>query len=212
MHPVTTATNISGPAAALWAHVVSDLTAVRCAKCANVLPRSAFHQDLSAKNGLRCYCKTCANTLSLKFYHTCPTAKIHNKLNKRKNKETARKWSLNKYKTDPQFRLRKLIRNRIRQSLKQNGKSEPTMKLLGCSIDFLRQHLESQFKSGMTWENQGKIWHIDHIKPCASFDLTQPEQQRICFHFSNLQPLFAEDNLKKGAKLDYHADDNSQRI
>jgi hypothetical protein len=53
----------------------------------------------------------------------------------------------------------------------------------------------------MTWENYGPVWHVDHIRPCASFDLTDPAQQRECFHFSNLQPLFAAENLAKGDKI-----------
>ena len=61
-------------------------------------------------------------------------------------------------------------------------------------------HLEAQFKPGMTWDNYGlKGWHVDHIRPCASFDLRDPEQQRRCFHYTNLQPLWAEENLKKGS-------------
>jgi len=74
--------------------------------------------------------------------------------------------------------------------------------LVGASIESVRAHLEQQFKPGMTWANYGKIgWHIDHIKPCASFDLSDPNQQKACFHYSNLQPLWALDNLSKGAKL-----------
>ena len=64
------------------------------------------------------------------------------------------------------------------------------------------KHIEKQFKPGMSWAKMSEI-HIDHIKPCVSFDLTDPEQQRKCFHFSNLQPLWAIDNLKKGARLDF---------
>ena len=75
------------------------------------------------------------------------------------------------------------------------------MELLGCSIEKLWEHLESKFQPGMTRENHGK-WHIDHIRPCISFNLTDLEQQKICFHYTNLQPLWAEDNLKKGAKYD----------
>ena len=73
------------------------------------------------------------------------------------------------------------------------------MKLLGCTIEELWQHLEKQFQLGMTKENYGK-WHVDHRKACAKFDLTDPEQQRECFHWSNLQPLWAIDNIKKGAR------------
>lgn len=69
----------------------------------------------------------------------------------------------------------------------------------GCSVDDLILHIESIFLDGMTWDNHGK-WHIDHIKPCCAFDLTDPKQQRDCFHYSNLQPLWAVDNLKKSGK------------
>lgn len=73
------------------------------------------------------------------------------------------------------------------------------MELIGCPMVWLEAHLESLFAPCMTWGNHGKVWHIDHIKPCAKFDLTDPEQQRICFHWTNLQPLFAADNIRKGA-------------
>jgi hypothetical protein len=68
----------------------------------------------------------------------------------------------------------------------------------------LFKHLESKFTEGMSWSNYGyKGWHVDHIKPCASFDLSDPEEQKKCFHYTNLQPLWWYDNFKKGAKLDY---------
>ena len=65
----------------------------------------------------------------------------------------------------------------------------------------LKAYLELQFTDGMTWENRGN-WHIDHIRPCASFDLTDPEQQKQCFHYTNLQPLWAADNLAKSDSWD----------
>lgn len=87
-------------------------------------------------------------------------------------------------------------------ALKGQNKSKPTLQLLGCSISHFKKHLESQFTEGMTFENHGpKGWHIDHIIPVSSFNLSDPDQQKKCFHFSNLQPLWYEDNLKKGSKL-----------
>lgn len=103
-------------------------------------------------------------------------------------------------KTDPQFRLALLIRRRLRHAIKGTAKSARTLELLGCSPERLIQHLESQFKPGMTWANQGE-WHIDHITPLASFDLSDPEQQRMACHWSNLQPLWADENIRKGAKV-----------
>lgn len=101
---------------------------------------------------------------------------------------------------NPEFRLRKALACRILAAVKGIGKSERTMKLVGCSIYQLREWLEAQFKPGMIWENHGE-WHIDHIKPCVSFDLTDPDQQRQCFNFTNLQPLWAEEHRRKGVKF-----------
>ena len=70
------------------------------------------------------------------------------------------------------------------------------MELIGCTREKLIEHLENQFLPGMSWENYGK-WHVDHIKPCSMFDFTDLEEQKRCFHYSNLQPLWAKDNLSK---------------
>lgn len=106
-----------------------------------------------------------------------------------------------RYKSDINYRLRSILRCRLAKSLRAKGvkKTVATMKLCGCSLEKLKQHLESQFTDGMSWENKGK-WHIDHIRPVSSFDLADVEQQKECFHFTNLQPLWALDNIKKGAK------------
>ena len=74
--------------------------------------------------------------------------------------------------------------------------------LLGCTLKELKVYLEDQFVEGMSWENYGE-WEVDHIMPCASFDLTDEVQQQRCFHYSNLQPLFAVENRQKSAKITY---------
>jgi len=79
------------------------------------------------------------------------------------------------------------------------GKKPHTMRLVGCTITELSKHVESKFLAGMSWSNQLE-WEIDHIKPCSSFDLSDPEQQRQCFHYTNLQPLWRIDNRIKGAR------------
>jgi hypothetical protein len=105
--------------------------------------------------------------------------------------------------TDVQFRLKSVLSKRIRTALQFAGikKEVRTMKLIGCTIEELKQHLESLFQQGMNWENYGfNGWHIDHIIPCAAFDLQCPLQRKICFWYRNLQPLWAEDNRIKSAK------------
>lgn len=103
--------------------------------------------------------------------------------------------------TDPIFRLRCNLRNRLKLALRSKGVKclGRSMSLIGCDEMHLKNHLQRQFTKGMTWANMGK-WHVDHILPCASFDLSDPEQQAKCFHFSNLRPLWAAENR---AKRDY---------
>ena len=118
-----------------------------------------------------------------------------------KNKEKVRidGWAYrkNKLQNDINYKLATILRSQISKVLKHNSKSKSTIKLLGCEIIDFKQHLKSHFQCGMSWSNYGK-WHIDHIRPCASFDLSKPSQQRKCFHYTNLQPLWAHDNLCKG--------------
>jgi len=98
-------------------------------------------------------------------------------------------------------RLISVCRKRIYDAIKRRNvkKKAHTMDLIGCSIEELIKHLESKFKSGMSWENYGK-WHIDHIRPLSKFDLSDENQLKEACHYSNLQPLWAFENLSKGAK------------
>jgi hypothetical protein len=106
------------------------------------------------------------------------------------------------YATDLKFRIEKRIRASVNQGIRRvkASKCDSIQSLLGCTVDELKIHLEAQFAEGMNWDRFGEI-HIDHKTPCISFDLTNKEEQRRCFHFSNLQPLWARDNLVKGKKI-----------
>ncbi len=110
--------------------------------------------------------------------------------NKDKIKETNKKWSYNKYNNDINYKLNHILRVRLRCSLKNIQTSKSILKLTNCSLEQLKQHLESMFKPEMSWSNWGKVWEIDHIIGCCNFNLTDVEQQRICFHYTNLRPLF----------------------
>ena len=111
------------------------------------------------------------------------------------------KYRKNLRKTNLKWVLTERLRSRIWKALKGNFKTDTTKKLLSCTLEEFKIHLESKFKEGMTWDNYG-LWHIDHIKPCASFDLICPVQQLACFHYKNLQPLWALENLQKSAKYE----------
>lgn len=96
----------------------------------------------------------------------------------------------------------KACRDRVYKALKRFSatKTARTVELLGCTVPFFIDHIAGQFKAGMTWENHGTVWEIDHIVPVVKFDLTDPAQQRACFHYTNCQPLIRSDNRSKGGR------------
>ena len=102
---------------------------------------------------------------------------------------------------DPNSATALHLRKRVLSALTGSTKSGSITELIGCTIEECRQHLENQFEAGMSWDNHGE-WHIDHRRPCASFDLVNEEEQRMCFHYTNLQPLWATDNLSKNDDFD----------
>ena len=162
----------------------------------------------------RAACKKCINKRNQKWrkdnrdkwLESC--SKYYNN-NKQKVIDRNREGSRKRRKQDPSFRIRETLAVRMRGALNGTNKSANTQELLGCTPEQLRQHIESQWESWMTWDNYGvyksggtRTWHIDHIQPCASFDLTTEEGQRACFHYTNLQPLCAVANIKKGDNIE----------
>jgi hypothetical protein len=120
--------------------------------------------------------------------------------NKSHLKNYTKKYEACRRATDPVFRLIKTTRSRV-ASLLRGRKGFNSVRLVGCTAGQLKEHLESQFELGMSWENFGTYWHADHIIPLAWFDLDDKNQQRWAFHYSNLQPLTKQDNLRKNAKI-----------
>lgn len=114
------------------------------------------------------------------------------------NRATVARRSKKRYRENVQHRICVTLRNSINRGLKK-GKAGSAIRDLGCTIPELKKYLESKFQTGMTWENQGS-WHIDHIRPLVSFDLTDRAQFCQAVHYTNLQPLWARDNLVKGKK------------
>lgn len=100
--------------------------------------------------------------------------------------------------TDIQFALASRLRARIQKAIRACGatRAARVADLIGCSVEQFRAHIERQFAKGMTWENRSR-WHLDHIRPIAGFDLSDAEQQRACFHFTNIRPLWRRENQQK---------------
>lgn len=116
------------------------------------------------------------------------------------NKEKRNQYESNRKKTDMIYKIKHLVRNRISKflKLKKINKTHKTFELVGCSPQELKIHLEEKFTQGMSWDNQGK-WHVDHIIPLSSAK-NEEELYKLC-HFTNLQPMWAIENIKKGSKI-----------
>lgn len=112
-----------------------------------------------------------------------------------------RDWQRKKRETDPQYLLGNRLRSRMWHGIRGQGgkKRNKTESLIGCTIKQFREHIESNFLPGMTWDN-ATLWHLDHKVPCAAFDLRNESEQRKAFHFMNVQPLWKADNLSKSDK------------
>lgn len=131
--------------------------------------------------------------------------KVYYESHKNEIKENVRKNALKRKHEDVGYKLLCNYRTRIYKAVKGIEKSKKTRALIGCSIEELKQHLENQFKDGMSWENYGE-WHVDHIRPCSTFNLLNESEMRECFNYKNLQPLWAEENLLKSDKYEWGND------
>jgi hypothetical protein len=195
----------------------------RCTTCEEYKPATFeyFYRQEGGKCGIASACKVCRIIQTKKYgrqWHKDtyekrkPKYRKYYQDNKEEIKSKAREYKKENWdkiaherKHNPKVKLPHAIGRTINNQLKKAGakKSQATAKYLGCTIAELMTHLENQFQEGMSWNNHGLYgWHIDHIRPCASFDLTDKKQAKQCFHHTNLQPLWAEDNLRKGAKYE----------
>lgn len=169
-----------------------ELTHKICKRCEQILHKDNFKKRTDTKKGLSNICLECS-----KKYH-----EEYNQKNKQSLNHKARRREKKKAKIDPIYRIKRALRSRIRLALRGIDKSQKTLELLGCSLEQFRNHVEAQFTIGMTWENYGKNgWELDHIIPCSFFNLINPEEQKKCFNYTNIQPLWATDNRKKSNKI-----------
>jgi len=195
---------------------------IRCSKCKDTKSKTLFAPRIDKPRGYDSHCRPCRNKTSRNKPKTEPAMlgqkpcskcgtvkKITEFFANRKHKKDGRdgqckscrmRARLHRLHTVPELRITENLRSRTRHALKGKSKSAATLELIGCSSKELRCYIESLFTKGMSWDNYGK-WHIDHILPCNSFDLTLESEQRKCFNYKNLQPLWAKDNLRKGDRV-----------
>ena len=118
------------------------------------------------------------------------------------NRERYNTYARNKYKKDIAYRLKNVLRSRVGHAIRKEQKVGSAIQDLGCSIAAFRLYIENQFEEGMSWDNWGRDgWHLDHVLPLASFDLTNRMEFLEAANWLNYQPLWAADNIAKGAKI-----------
>jgi hypothetical protein len=163
-----------------------------CFRCKKIKSWKEFTINKSSSDGLSSVCKECESI----------RRKKNRKKKKSKFQKREREYYYNVLKKNIQSRIAYSLRNRLKQVLKNNYKCGSAVDDLGCSVTELKVYLELKFKDGMSWENWGRLgWHIDHIIPLSSFDLTDREQFLKACHYTNLQPLWAKENLSKGDRI-----------
>lgn len=191
-----------------------------CKNCNKEKCFSDFYKKKGGKNGISAVCRECDIARRISYYRNNKEAVLaqqkqyfeqnkdkihirHRKYNteyyeKNKKQVNAKRAEYEKKRkqTDINFFLRKKLRTRLKSAIRDDVKTGSAIGDLGCSIDEFKVYLKSKFYNNMSWENKDQ-WHIDHIVPLASFDLTDPEQLKKACHYTNLQPLWKEDHLKK---------------
>lgn len=163
-----------------------------CSGCNCWKDVSKFGKNRHGWDGLTARCRECWQKYQAKSFAKPEVRKRRTEYQKRHKRENIN------------ARLRNNLSCRIHSALRRQSlvKSEKMAELVGCSVAYFREYLKGLWRPGMTWENHGVYgWHIDHIIPCAAFDLSKPEEQRKCFHYTNLQPMWGKENQSKGRKV-----------
>jgi len=189
----------------------------KCTKCKIEKKLSEFHKNKNTKDGLQFCCKVCRKeqektdkekiSIRGKRYYQENKEYVKTKAeewrinNKSRYRDYKKKYQKHKKETDPLFKMKHNLRTRNYYAFKNKGysKNSKTQKMLGVDWEICKAHIENQFTEGMNWNNYGE-WHIDHVIPLASAN-TEEELKKLC-HYSNLQPLWAEDNIKKSNKIE----------
>jgi hypothetical protein len=195
-----------------------------CKQCESIKKKSLYHitkagRDIKAElnktlpidinTTLVCTgCKQEKNILEFSVNNKSATGRVHQckectntRMNSLKEKTQRNKGRRERLSSDINFKLACIMRTRLYIALKKNSKKGSSVKLLGCSIDYFKQYIESQFLDDMSWDNWGSVWHLDHILPMRCFDLTNlDELSKVCHH-TNMQPLYASLNQEKSDQI-----------
>lgn len=208
-----------------YLEIIKKMKTKKCPKCNKIKNITEFNKNKSTKDGLQIYCTECRKFLYKKNKEQVKrTGSLYYKENRKKILERVKIWGeknedkvknykkkyvennrtkinekiVQRKKNDPILKLKMLYRSKLNKIL--ISKTEKTFELIGCSPTELKEYLERQFKDGMSWDNHGLFgWHIDHIIPLSSAK-NDEEMKKLC-HFTNLQPLWAAENIEKRNKI-----------
>lgn len=203
--------------------------AKRCPKCKIEKPVDAFSKDKAQRDGFQVHCKPCRKVIMKGWRESNPdrqkqsdrkyrethreARREYNRQWRQKNQDYWRSYQNRRLHEDLKYRFQNYISRAIRKAIKKNRKS--TFNILGFRVEELRQHLESLFQLGMSWENYGTQWHIDHITPKSWFKIEGPHgvdeyELRLCWSLENLQPMWGDENLEKNNR--YISDTRQGRV
>jgi len=178
-----------------------------CNSCNEEKELTEFNKDKNSRDGHRNECRSCHKVQNAKWWSKNRERLViknrdwkHN--NRKKNLETTKKWQKKQFESNSSYALAHSLRTRINQAIRSDYKAGSAVRDLGCSVEEFKQYIESKFEPGMTWENRGRwgnVWHIDHIKPLANFDLTDRRQFVEACNYQNMQPMWCVENNLKGA-------------
>jgi len=164
----------------------------QCAKCKSSKEATSvnFPPDKKTKDGFYSYCRPCNREIQKKWRQE----------NKKKLSDYQNNYQKKRRAEDIQFRIACGLRSRLSITMQGKKKYNKTLDYLSITLSDFKIYIEKQFTEGMSWDNYGD-WHLDHIKPVVSFDHTDEEQIKECWHYTNFQPLWATDNIKKSDKI-----------
>jgi hypothetical protein len=174
-----------------------------CSVCSENKPIDSFNKNNFKKDGYRPECKVCQSKKAREY-----RLKNGDKLKKYRieNKDKINTYKKNKKENDINYKITCNLRTRLWSAIKNNYKNGSAVDDLGCSIEYFKVYIESRFENGMTWDNWGRdTWHLDHIEPLSSFNLSNREEFLKAVNYKNIKPIWAKDNLTKGGIKKIHA-------
>ena len=184
------------------------MTTKPCSVCGVEKTLDHFYAKITSRDGCTSQCKECERIRKCDYYHSNrKKASIRARTYKRNNREHLNAYQRERIEKDLNYRLSRNLRNRLNQILRKNktDKIGSAIRDLGCPMSEFRMYIEGLFRAGMSWKNYGVDWHLDHKIPLCQFDLSDREQFMKSCHYTNIQPLWVEENQSKGGRLDAHS-------